>query len=160
MSFPFYPPRAFCFTFALEASNADGSFQEISGLKVNWTWDEVREGGQNSYVHRLPLRTEYSNLVLKRGVVRQGSPLGLWLASCFDGNFIVQKVQPKTAVVMLLDGASRPLVQWTLEGVYPLSWDHSSLNATESNLLIETIELTCREFRRQTHVYPDETNAA
>jgi len=160
VSFPFYPPRAFCFTFALEASTADGSFQEISGLKVNWTWDEVKEGGQNGFTHRLPLRTEYSNLVLKRGVVRRASPLATWLSACFEGNFAVQKVEAKTAIVMLLDGAGRPQVQWTLEGAYPLSWDHSSLNATESNLLIETIELTCRGLRRQTHVYPDETNAA
>jgi phage tail-like protein len=155
-----YPPRAFCFTFSFDGSSVDASFQEISGLKTEWTTQEVAEGGQNSYVHRLPLRTKFSNLVLKRGVVRHASPLAAWLTTSFSANFAVQKVQPKTAIVMLLDVASRPLVQWTLSDAYPVAWDHSALNATESNLLIETIELSCSRFDRKSYVYSDETNAA
>jgi phage tail-like protein len=160
VTLPFYPPRAFCFAFSFDGSSQDASFQEISGLKTEWTTEEVREGGENGYVHQLPVRTKYENLVLKRGVVRRESPLAQWLAASFAGNFAVQKVQVKTAIVMLLDARSRPLVQWTLAGAYPVSWAHSALNATESALLIETIELSCRQCQRKTYAYSDENHAS
>jgi phage tail-like protein len=160
VTLPFYPPQAFRFTFSFDGSKVDASFQEISGLKSEWTTEDVAEGGQNSYVHRLPLRTKFSNLVLKRGVVRNASPLAKWLANSFTANFKERKVEAKTVIVMLIDAAARPLVKWTLSGAYPVSWDHSTLNAVESNLLIETIELCCRHFERQTFTYPDESNAA
>jgi len=160
MTFPFYPPPAFCFSFSLDGSSVDGSFQEVSGLKVEWTTDPVKEGGQNGFVHQLPLRTQFSNLILKRGVVRRASPLASWLTTAFEGNFMAQKVQRKTAVVMLLDSTSRPLVQWTIDGAWPVSWAYSTMNASESNLLIETIEISCSRFKRQTFLYGDETDAA
>jgi phage tail-like protein len=156
----FYPPRAFCFSFSLDGSSMDASFQEISGLKSEWTTEDVQEGGENGYVHRLPLRTKFGNLILKRGVVRRASPLANWLTASFAGNFLVHKVQVKTAIVMLLDAQSRPLVKWTLAGAYPVSWDHSILNASESALLIETIELSCRQFQRDTYAYSDENHAS
>jgi phage tail-like protein len=160
VSLPFYPPRSFCFALAFEDSEVDASFQEISGLKTEWTTEEVAEGGVNQFVHRLPVRTKYSNVILKRGLLRGDSPLATWLADSFAGNFAVNLVDPKTIVVMLLDIWRRPIVAWTLFSAYPVSWDHSSLNATESSLLIETIELSCSWFKRKTYTYDDETAKA
>ena len=159
MSVPFYPPPAFCFDLSFDGSRVDASFQEISGLKVEWTTEDVEEGGQNRFVHKLPLRTRHSNLVLKRGVVRRTSALADWLKTAFQANFAAAPAQPKTVVVKLLDGKKRPIVKWTLTGAYPVSWDHSALNANESSILIETVELSCRFFERQTYTY-GETDAA
>ena len=159
MSLPFYPPPAFCFDLSFDGSSVDASFQEISGLKVEWTSEEVAEGGQNRFVHKLPLRVRHSNLVLKRGVARRQSALAAWLKTSFQGSFVAQPAQAKNVIVKLLDGGKRPLVKWTLTGAYPVSWDHSPLNSTESSLLIETIELSCRYFERETYTY-GETDAA
>ena len=159
MAVNFYPPPAFCFEVSFDRSGVDASFQEISGLKVEWTTEEVPEGGQNRFVHRLPLRTQHSNLVLKRGVARRQSKLADWLKTAFQANFVAQPAQTKTIVVKLLDGQERPIVKWTLHGAYPVSWDHSPLNSTESSLLIETMEVSCRFFERETFTY-GETNAA
>ena len=155
MSLPFYPPRSFCFALAFEDSAVDASFQEISGLKMEWTTEEVAEGGVNQFVHRLPQRTKYGNLVMKRGLVRGKSPLAEWLAASFAGNFAATFVDPRTIVVMLLDMWRRPIVAWTLFGAYPVSWDHSSLNSTENGLMIETIELSCNWFSRKTYVHSE-----
>lgn len=160
MSLPFYPPRSFCFALAFEDSEIDASFQEISGLKTELTTEEVAEGGVNRFVHRLPLRTKYSNLIMKRGVVRTRSPLADWLDTGFAGNFAASLVDPRTLVVMLLDMWRRPIVAWTLFGAYPLSWDHSSLNSTGNDLLIETIELSCNWVKRRTYTYDSDNDLA
>ena len=156
MSLPFYPPRSFCFALAFEDSDVDASFQEISGLKTEWTTEEVAEGGVNQFVHRLPVRTKFSNLVMKRGLVRRKSPMADWLNLCFAGNFAAAQVDPKTVIVMLLDMWRRPIVSWSLFDAYPVSWDYSTLNATENGLLIETIEISCNWFKRRTYLYDDE----
>ena len=156
MSLPFYPPRSFCFALAFEDSDVDASFQEISGLKTEMTTQDVEEGGVNQYVHRLPLRAKYGNLILKRGLVRRQSPLADWLGAGFAGNYAASLVDPRTIVVMLLDMWRRPVVAWTLFGAYPVSWDHSAMNATDNGLMIETIEISCNWFKRKTYQYQNE----
>jgi phage tail-like protein len=153
-SFP--PPAAFHFAIAFDLNVIDSSFQEISGLKAEWGTEDVQEGGQNRFVHRLPTRTKFSNLVLKRGVVRLTSPLAYWLSDCFSGDFIGNPVVPKLVNVLLLDGRHRPVVHWQVEGAYPLAWEHSTLNSMENSLLVETVELSYRYFERHTFAYPDE----
>jgi phage tail-like protein len=160
VSLPFYPPRSFCFALAFEDSDIDASFQEISGLKTELTTEEVEEGGVNRFVHRLPLRTKYSNLIMKRGVVRTKSPLADWLDIGFAGNFAATLVDPRTIVVMLLDMWRRPIVAWTLFGAYPVSWDHSALNSTGNDLLIETIELSCNWVKRKAYTYDTDNDLA
>jgi phage tail-like protein len=46
---------------------AVATFAECAGLEMTVKFDEVREGGQNEFVHKLPGRVEYGNLILKRG---------------------------------------------------------------------------------------------
>jgi phage tail-like protein len=142
------PPAAFHFAVSFSGSTEDSSFQEVSGLKVRWTTQNVEEGGENRYVHKLPLRTEYSNVILKRGVVVRGSPLAEWLAESFRGNFTVRPVRARTIVILLLNEIDAPILKWSLAQAYPVSWDHSNLASMESNLLIETIELSCAYFER------------
>ena len=138
---------------AFESSDIDASFQEISGLKTEWTTEEVAEGGVNRFVHRLPLRTKHSNLIMKRGLVRTKSPLADWLETSFAGNFAATFVDSRTIVVMLLDMWRRPIVSWTLFAAWPVSWDHSAMNSTGNDLMIETIELSCAWFKRKTYTY-------
>jgi phage tail-like protein len=156
MTYVFAPPAAFCFAVTFGLNLLDSSFQEVSGLKAEWGVEEVPEGGENRYVHRLPTRTRYSNVVLKRGVVRMTSPLAYWLSDCFSADFVGHKVDPKLVNVLLLDGKRRPVVHWMLEGAYPVAWDHSAMQSMESNLLVETVELAYRYFDRHTYAYPDE----
>ena len=144
------PPASFHFSVSFTGSLEESSFQEVSGLKAEWTTQDVAEGGQNRFVHRLPLRTRYSNVLLKRGVVIGDSKLAKWLGGAFSANFASSRVVTKSLVILLLNEVQKPIVKWWLAGAYPISWDHSPLNATESNLLIETIELSYSFFERET----------
>ena len=44
------------------------SFTECSEIAAETEFEEIREGGVNDRVHRLPIRTLYRNLTLRRGV--------------------------------------------------------------------------------------------
>ena len=43
-------------------------FSEVSGLQAETEVEEVREGGVNDYVYKLPKGTKYQNLTLKKGM--------------------------------------------------------------------------------------------
>ncbi len=50
-------------------SSFAGIFKGLTGLEVNFDVLEYREGGNNDFVHRLPGRITYPNLVLSWGMV-------------------------------------------------------------------------------------------
>ena len=64
----YYPPVGFHFRvdFGIAPQgDLDGRFQEVSGLASELGSEEVVEGGENRFSHRLPGRAKFGNLVLK-----------------------------------------------------------------------------------------------
>ena len=51
-------------------------------------------------------------------------------------------------IILLLNRNLAPVFRWWVSGAYPVSWDHSTLNSMESNLLIESVELSYAFFER------------
>jgi phage tail-like protein len=145
----YVPPPVFAFRVDIDGAESDTSFQEVSGLEVQFETEEVVEGGQNRFVHRLPTRTKYSNLILKRGVVTQQSAFGGWVSRALSGG-LVQQSGPKTINVKLVNEKNQPLIAWNVFGAYPLRWEHTPLNAMGNDVLIETVELNYQFFQRQT----------
>ena len=98
----------------------------------------------NRFVHRLPVRTKYSNLIMKRGVVRTNiAARRLAVDSSFAGNFAASFVDPRTIVIMLLDDVAA--TDRRLDPVRRLSACPGiirPLNSTGNDVLIETIELS------------------
>src|SRR5438477_11423574 len=43
-------------------------FAEASGISIEMAVEEIEEGGNNDFVHRMPGRSKVSNLTLKRGI--------------------------------------------------------------------------------------------
>jgi phage tail-like protein len=85
-----------------------GAFSEVSGLQVEVEVEEVQEGGQNHFVHKLPGRMSWPPLVLKRGIADTDS-LFEWFAETsgegFAGNG--HKLERKEGEVVLFDGFLR-----------------------------------------------------
>lgn len=44
------------------------TFQEVSGLSIEIEVEEFAEGGENTFLHQVPVRSKFPNLVLKRGM--------------------------------------------------------------------------------------------
>lgn len=120
----------------------DIRFQKVSGLSAHIETREIRQGGENLFVQRLPNRVTYSNLVLERGmVVGSASPLTIEFNLAMSTLTLV----PGNVLVMLLNEEDNPIVaggSWLLQQAYPVKWSVSDLNATVNDVMIETLELT------------------
>ncbi|MFM1799997.1 MAG: hypothetical protein RLZZ117_2275 [Cyanobacteriota bacterium] len=142
-----YPLPAFYFTVSVAgmgpdspaSAQPDGSFSEISGLESSVTTEDVKEGGQNQYVHRLPTGSTQKNIVMKRGVVSQASLMADW-ASDTIGSTLAKPIVTRTLVVMLLGPDHAPKFAWNIRRAWPLRWDWGTLNSTRNEVLVESLE--------------------
>src|SRR6266487_1328379 len=114
----------------------DVRFQDVTGLSAEMGFEEIQEGGENRFTHRLPTRAKYSNLILKRAMLTD-SGLIKWFKDAIE-NF---EFSPSTVLVKLLDQDHEPLVTWNFIKAWPVKWTISDFRATENAIAIETIEL-------------------
>jgi phage tail-like protein len=142
----YYPPWAFFYKveFGISKDRNDVRFQTVSGLSVEYDMEEFKEGGENRFTHKLPVRTKYADLVLKRGMVTDSSVIN-W---CLDA-FRDRVFQPCDVNVILMNEKAEPLRTWKVTQAIPKKWLVSDLNANENSLVIETMELTYRYFTIQ-----------
>jgi phage tail-like protein len=144
----YYPPTGFYFTVAVigtgtvfaMASGVDASFQEVSGIEARFETEDVQEGGENRFVHRLPKVGKYSNLVLKRGIVAVDSFFVEWCGQSI-GSGMSLPILPQNILVTLLNESGNPLIAWGFVNAYPVHSQIAALNSADSKVLIETMEL-------------------
>lgn len=129
--------------FGPNSKEKDNRFQEVTGLSAEVTTEELKEGGENHFVHRLPTGAKYGNLVLKRGYL-EDSDVAKWCRKAIE-NFIFE---PKDVVVTLLNEEHEPLVNWQFLRAYPVKWSISDLKAQENGLAVESLELAYSRFRK------------
>ena len=141
----YYRPVGFLFKVMIAGIDEKyaAGFQEVSGLDVKLETEDIIEGGENQFSRKLPKALQYSNLILKRGLV-VGEPFINWIAEAVQ-HF---KFQPKTVTVLLLDETGGPLVNWAFHNAYPVSVKVSDLSSTENNYAIESLELAYEFFGR------------
>jgi phage tail-like protein len=140
-----YPPVGFHFSVVFELFPQlpnDFRFQSVEGLSVDVETEDFKEGGENRFVHKLPTRTKYSDIVLKRGMFL-GSGIVLWCRNAIESfNF-----QPTNVIITLLNGDHVPIAAWYVVNAYPISWSVSDLNAEENKVVIESIKLRYNYFK-------------
>ncbi|WP_299189545.1 phage tail protein [uncultured Aquimarina sp.] len=135
----YYPPVGFHFSVeftGLSTSEKDHQFQSVSGLTVDIETEEITEGGENRFKHKIPVRTKYPNLVLKRGLLVDSKVVD-WCKKAVE-NF---DFEPINLIVKLLNEKHEPLLSWNIVHAYPIKWSIADFNAEESKVVIETIEL-------------------
>ncbi|WP_143306498.1 phage tail protein [Chitinophaga vietnamensis] len=151
----YYPPT--CFHFKVEFVGVDGAdsdteqrFQEVSGLSFEVETEEMREGGENRFVYKLPKRARYPNLVLKRGLLK-GTKLLDWFRKAMNTYFtvVVYDFKPADITITLLDEADQPVAIWNVVQAYPLKWSTSDLKASENGIVVETLEMAYQYFERK-----------
>jgi phage tail-like protein len=132
------PQVSFAFQVIVDGLNA-AAFSEVAGLEANVKVDEVREGGVNEYVHRLPGRTEFGNLTLKRGWV--GPEFFGWLLERADRP--TQRSRKNVTVSLVERRTKRPVpgASWTFASAFPVRWTGPSLRASDNSIAVESVEL-------------------
>ena len=121
------------------------TFQSISGLNVQMQTESLKEGAENRFEHILPVRSKYSDLVLKRGLVFKSPNVLVWLKKAFE-EF---KFEPWDLQITMLDIENKPLVKWDVTNAWPKAWKFSEFNAMEGKVFIETLELSYNYFRME-----------
>ena len=137
-------------------------FTECSGLQVERNVEEIKEGGLNTHVHKLPGRLSYKNIVLKRGLsmsralwdwfmqgqrdcnvrrlnfsIIQGAP-GHNLATAIAGGAVSMS---EMAFGMLGKGFGK-VKHWDVENAWPVKWEMSALKASDDKTVaIETLTI-------------------
>ncbi|MBN1987648.1 MAG: phage tail protein [Prolixibacteraceae bacterium] len=140
----YYPPAGFHFKVEFANLKSEFEFQSVSGLTVELTTEEIAEGGENRFKHKLPVRTSFPNLVLKRGLVTDSSLIKWCRDAVEDFN-----ITPTDITISLLNQEHEPLMTWNVVHAYPLKWAVADFNAEESKLVVETIELAYSYFKIQ-----------
>ena len=139
-----YPPVSFHFKVefnGISSQEKDVQFQSVSGLSIDIETEEFAEGGENRFKHKLPVRSKFPNLILKRGMVTD-SELIKWCRNAIESF----QFEPVDLTVKLLNEKHEPLVTWNVVNVYPVKWSVDDFNAEESKVTIETIELAYNYF--------------
>ena len=140
-------------TFLFEVDGVEiGRFMEVRGLEVTVETEELHEGGQNSFTHRLPGRMTWPNIVLKRGVT-QNDTLLEWLNKSSGEQFAANgnKLQRSTAAVTLIGPSGTRLRSWEFDGAFPVKWTGPSFAVASSDMAVEELEITHHGFRARDH---------
>lgn len=140
----YYPPMGYHFRVEFNNIKGEFQFQSVSGLNIELETEEIAEGGENRFKHKLPVRTKFPNLVLKRGIL-VNSDLIKWCREAVE-DF---NITPTDLTISLLNDEHKPLMTWNVVHAWPVKWAVGDLNAEESKIAIETIELVYNYFNIQ-----------
>ncbi|MCK9621357.1 MAG: phage tail protein [Methylobacter sp.] len=114
---------------------AAGGFSECSGLEMSLKVEDYREGGRNSTVLKFPTRVEWSNITLKKGI---GSGTELW---DWHYGFVEGRGRRRDGIIALLTDLRVPNNIWYFRRGLPAKYTGPSLNSTQNNVAIESIEI-------------------
>ena len=145
----FYAERITSATFLFEVDGVEiGRFMEISGLEVSIETEDIPEGGQNSFVHKLPGRMTWPNITLKRGVT-QSDGLLTWLNKSSGEQFAANSnvLKRSTAAITLIGPGGKRLRAWEFDGAFPVKWTGPSFASSSSDMASEQLEITHHGFR-------------
>jgi phage tail-like protein len=117
-----------------------GVFTACDGLGVEVVLEQREEGGNNEFVHQLPVRMKYTNIKLTRPVDAQSKEVSRWLAQ-MEGT-----ITRASAEITALGVDSKPVTSWKLKGVIPVRWQGPSLAADSAKAATETLELAHHGF--------------
>ena len=121
----------------------DIRFQKVSGLTTQIQTEKLEEGGENIFMHHLPNKVEYSNLVLEKGRMVGGvsSLFNLQINQMFSNAMF----NPIDIMVTSLNALGVPVAAWLLYMAYPVKWSVSDLDANENGVIVDTLELAYRK---------------
>jgi phage tail-like protein len=115
-------------------------FTQCSGLEMSTEVFKYIEGGLNDYVHKFPVRTEYSNVTLKRGFTTSNE-LFKWYREMEDALRQGKSFNFRNVTITLHSTVSQnEVMRWTLDKAFPVKWVGPSFDSGEAAAAVETLE--------------------
>lgn len=133
------PYGAFNFVVDLGYGDAVAGFSECSGLDSETDVIEYRNGDEKAphTKRKLPGLHKFTNITLKRGFTNSRE-LWEWRKTVLDG-----KTERKSGSVTLRNEAGEVALVYNFSEGWPSKWQGPALNAHNSEVAIETLEIAC-----------------
>ena len=141
------PPVASRFLFEVDGVEI-GLFGSVRGLMVSSQTEDVREGGQNGFVHHLPGRLEWPNIVFSRGLT-QSDALFDWMNRTAGEGFAANnnKMVRSTGAITAIASDGERLRSWNLDSVFPVRWKGPDFDVATEVALGEELEIAHHGFK-------------
>jgi phage tail-like protein len=118
------------------------TFEEFAMPSFQVETMEIKEGGQNTYSHKLPVRVTVGNATLRHGVTHDKKLLN-WYLEIVKGN--IKDARRKVTVVMY-DTTHKPVITWGFRDAFPVKWSGPRFKADDHSVAIEEIEFVHHGF--------------
>jgi phage tail-like protein len=144
------PPTAARFLFEVDGVEI-GTFREVYGLQVTIGYREINEGGQNGFVHKVPGRMTWPNVVFRRGITESDN-LFNWLSKTSGEGYAGNNNQltRSTGAITAIDDIGTRLRSWEFDSVFPVRWKGPDFDVTSNDFLDEELEIAHHGFRSKT----------
>lgn len=129
------PTGGFRFTVAIDGVN-NAAFTEFRLPNLDVQTVDIQEGGQNTYIHKLPVRVSVGPATLRHGITRDLTLLK-WYLQVLKGD--LENAYRQVTVVMY-DVGRQPVVTWTFRNACPVKWSGPTLKTDDNGVAIEEIE--------------------
>ncbi|GAB1420222.1 phage tail protein [Anaerolineales bacterium] len=125
-----------------------GAFTEVQLPNLQVETLDIKEGGQNTYMHRLPVRVNIGTVTLKRGI-GSGVELLKWYLQVLNGD--IENARKKELTIALYGTNHKPLLEWHFRDVLPIKWVGPGLKSDTASIIIEELEIAHHGFEITTH---------
>ena len=113
-----------------------GSFAECSGLEVEVTPIDYRNGSEDIRVRKITGLKKFNHITLKRGIIGDLT-FWNWIRQAMVGT--VQRVD---GAIVMLNEAREEVLRWTFKRAWPSKWSGPSFNAKNNEIAMETLEIS------------------
>ncbi len=122
-------------------------FTEVSGMTAQTEVLEYKEGGTNTFTHKLPTRTSFTNITLKRGMTTS-TKFWDWYMNTVNKGVGKAAVQLKDISIILYSPseAATTIRRWNVSNAYPIKWVGPSMATKSAEYAVETIEIAYDKF--------------
>ncbi|HLJ54923.1 MAG TPA: phage tail protein [Chthonomonadaceae bacterium] len=110
-------------------------FTEMGPLDIQTQVEDYAEGGNNSFIHKLPGHTRIGNVVLKFGLTNS-MQLFQWYLKIIQG-----KIDRRNVTVRVFAPDKKQITSWSFVNAFPVRWSGPQLLADGMAVAIETLEL-------------------
>lgn len=121
------------------------TFTEFNLPTLTVEFDTWKEGGQNTYSHKIPKRVDMGTVKLKHGITSELGLLG-WYMDVLNGDFTKAKRQVAVELIAPMGYAA---IIWNFRDAYPIKWTGPMMKSDATGIMIDELELVYHGFEIQ-----------
>lgn len=151
----YYPLTKMNFIVTVDSVSGFAAFSEVTGIDATVDVIEFRQGNSGSLAPvKIPGLVKHGNITLKMGYTR-GQDFKEWISECVSEhrkedirrNVSIELIDivTKDAPEALVDGSQDSTLSWILRDAWVCKYNGPDLNASTSEVAIESVEIAYEE---------------